>query len=220
MVKKKINKKKKVDKKIVENRKTKEEEAKSQNKQLRNVFIGILIIGFVFILLVLFSYYNSNFKYESTDFKVVKEGKLVFYNTAFAIFSPQGEHVADYNFYIRNDPRKLKDIPWEGDYILMENMVINMTNDFHCEGDGIIAIANFLKVHEFFDVTVIKDEDAGCDELGRYTFVQIEEGNETKVQEYGPSCYRISINNCEILKGTERFILETFTAANEQILGN
>ncbi len=193
-------------------------QAEKENKQLKNILIGIGIVGIVFVLVAALANLTSNFKYEGVKFKIVKdEGGRIFYNTVFSIYSANGTHTADYNFYLRNDPRKLKDVPWNGSYTLMEDMVINLTDDFNCDGDGIIAIANFIKVHEFFGVNIMKDENANCDSTGAYNFIQIEEGNETRIEEYGAACYKIYINDCEILEGTERFMLETFVAANEKI---
>ncbi len=193
-------------------------QAEKENKQLKNILIGIGIVAILFVIIAVGGSLMSNFKYEGVKFKIVKdEGGRIFYNTAFAIYSADGAHTADYNFYLRNDPRKLKNISWNGSYTLMEDMVINLTDEFNCDGDGIIALANFIKVHEFFGVSIMKDENASCDSKGNYNFIQIEEGNETKIEEYGPACYKIYINNCEILKGTERFIVETLVAANEKI---
>lgn len=196
-------------------------QAEKENKQLRNILIGIGIVAVISVLIVIWLSLTNHFTYEGVQFNVVKDdGGRVFYNTSFPMYSEGGIHTADYNFYLRNDPRKLKDIPWNGSYILMGNMVVNMTDDFNCDGDGVIAIANFIKVHEFFGTNIMKDANASCNSTGSYNFIQIEKGNETKIEEFGgtdSACYKIYINNCEILKATERFILETFVAANEKI---
>ncbi len=191
-----------------------EEQRKKENKQLKSILIGIGIIFLAFIFFIFFTNALANFKYKGVEFKVIKDNGLIFYNTAFPIYSPTGEHTADYNFYLRNDPRKLKDIPFNGNYTLMENMVINITGEFNCDGDGVIAVANLVKVHEFFGTKVIRDENATCDELGRYTFVRITEGNETKIEQFGPACYNIYVKDCEILPATERFIIEVFVIAH------
>jgi len=193
------------------------EQIKRQNKQL-DVILGVIgAIVLAFLLFLLISYKTTHFNYEGVEFKIVKEGDLIFYNTFFKMYNEEGAHVADYNFYIRKDPRKLeKDILFEMDeFILTDNMVLNMTGDFNCDGDGVIAVANFVKVHEFFGLNIIQDPTAGCELTGKYTFIKIVAGNETKIEQYGPSCYKISINECEILEGTERFMLETFIKANK-----
>ena len=205
---KKINK----DKKVVGKRQIREE-----NKILRRFVFGIITILVVVLLFALFINSIKNFEYEGVKFKIVKEGNLIFYNTAIPLFSSTGEKVADYNFFIRNDPRELgEEVVFDGELFLTKNMVVNIVGDIECDGDGIIAIANFKKPFEILGINIIRDENASyCDLLGGYTFIQIQEGNETKIEKFGPSCYEINVNNCEILKATERFMLETFVKINE-----
>jgi len=191
------------------------EQIKRQKKQLNIILsvIGLFILLFALVLFI--NYKTANFNYEGVKFKIVKEGDLIFYNTAFPIYSETGKKITNYNFYIRNNPKKLEDIPFRGKITLSENMVINMTEEFNCDGDGVIAIANLVNLYTVLGTKVIRDEEAGCDAAGRYIFLQIEEGNETKVEQFWTTCYRITINECEILEGTERFMLETFIWTNE-----
>ena len=48
----------------------------------------------------------------------------------------------------------------------------------------------------------------------RYTIVDMQPGNETKVEQYGPSCYKIYIKNCEVLEGTEKYVVEVLKDSN------
>ncbi len=190
-------------------------EIEEQNKMLRNIFIGIGIFIFVILLVAFFINSVRHFEYKDVKFKIVEEGEIIFYNTAFPMFhSMTGEHIADYNFYIRNDPRKLEKVPFNGELVLLDNLVVNMTGDFHCDGNGIIAIANLVKLYEIIGTNVMKDENATCDSQGRYMFIQIQEGDETSIEQFGPACYNINVNNCEILEATERFMTETFVNIN------
>lgn len=185
-----------------------------QNKVLKRVFIWAGILMIAFFAFSVFSYYQTHFKYEDVDFKIVKEGKLIFYNTIIPMNyedSITGKHIVDYNFYIRNDPRKLaEDVPFYGDFELMNNVVINSTEEFNCDGDGVIAIANMVNLFDKVGATVIKDPNANCDAQGRYTFINIQSSDKTGIVQVGHSCYALNVNNCEILKATERFMIETF----------
>lgn len=186
---------------------------KQENKQLLAFFIGIFIFAVIFISIIFFSQSFSEFKHRNTEYKIIQEGNLIFYNTFFKVYEGN-RHVSDYNFYIRNDPRKLtKEVPFEGSYTLLENMIINTDESLACEGDGAIAIANLANVNRFFGVNVT-GQDSVCDVSGSYTYLSIIPGEETKVEENSKNCYKITINNCEILKGTERFIVESFDFAN------
>ena len=126
------------------------------------------------------------------------------------MYSKTGAHVADYNFYIRNDPRKLEEVPFEGDLHILDLMVFNTTEDFNCDGDGVIGVANLVKLYQFLETKIMRDENATCDSQGRYMFLNIQPGEETKVTKVGPSCYNLEVNDCEILEVTERFMIETF----------
>jgi hypothetical protein len=190
----------------------------NQGKQLKIVFISIAGLLILFFLVYLIIGSLSKFNYEGVKFKIVKESKLIFYNTALPYkTSVTGDVIGNYNFYIRNDPRKLKEeVPFNGAINLKKNIVINGAENFSCDGDGIIAVENLRIMLEVMGATVIRDKNATCDELGRYTYILLQSKNETSIDQYTPSCYNINVNNCEILKATERFMTETFVKFNEQ----
>ena len=186
-----------------------------QNKLLRNLFIGVGIL--IIIILSLFWYFNSlsHFEYKGIKFDVIKEGEVIFYHTSFPTVY-DGKDIT-YNVYLRNDPRKLKDVPFEGKISLLEMMVINNTENFVCGGDGGIAIYNFQQIFRAFGTEIIKDPNATCDPFGRYIFLVIKPGNQTSIEQFGSACYNLNINNCEILDATERFIVEALIKVNRLI---
>jgi hypothetical protein len=204
----------------VEKKHASKEEIKNQNKILRNLLIGLGI--FVLIIIVGMFVYKSaaKFEHQGVSWEIVQEGKLIFYNTKFPFYDSHGNHQADYNFYIRNDPRTLdKEVPFLGELDLKYYAVINSTDNFDCDGDGIIAIANLVKLYEFLEIKVMKDENASCDSEGRYMYMNIQSGNETKIEQIGNSCYILYVNNCEILESTERFMVETFIEVEDMKQG-
>jgi hypothetical protein len=181
---------------------------------------GILLFLGILLLIIFISFFiiksQSQFKYHDMKFNVTQQGEITFYQTYFNVIYK--ERPAIYNIYLRNDPRKLeKNVPFEGDLNLRNILVLNTTTEnLFCEGDWSIAIAN-MKNLEIFNIKVISDENASCDTGGRYMFVQIEEGNESKIEQYGPSCYKLIVSDCEILPVTERFMIETFDKVNEEL---
>jgi len=205
-----------------ENKPENPNEAEVHNKTLKWVLIGS--ISLILLVLAFFLVIDSirHIKYDGTDFEVQKEGQIIIYKTAFPVYSSiTGKHIADYNFYLRNDPRKLEDIQVYGRINTLNPIVINMTEDFNCDGDGVIAIANFAQSFNALGSKVIKDPKAKCDPKGTYTFVQIRAANETSIVQYGDSCYYINVNNCEILRATEKFMLEKITSnQNKKIIMN
>jgi len=211
MAKKQI-KKKKTKEKLQEE---KEKQLTSENKILKNFFIWIGIIIIVAFLIYLLINQTKNFEYEGVKFKIVREGDLILYRTSLPV-RYQGEKIP-YNFYLRNDPRKLKDIPFDEGFNLKENLVIDSTEGFNCDGDGIIAMANLMNLYRISGIEMIKDENATCDSKGRFAFLQLQVGNETSIEKFGPACYNVNINNCEILKALERLMIESFVELNKLI---
>jgi hypothetical protein len=201
---------------------------RKENKQLKKIFfiIGILALFFLGVFLVLNS--SRKFTYEGVDFEMEKycdSGPpcLTVYRTSLPVnsnkkFTTGKIILGDYNFYLRNDPRKLKDLPVEGELTLMPNLVINFTEDFKCGGPGVIAVVNLGVVLDVLDVKVITDETAGCDPDGRYTFLRLQTGNETSIEQFGPSCYNLNINNCEVLEVTEKYIVELLSEVTKNRL--
>lgn len=187
-------------------------QAKEENKILRNILIiiGVLIIlifaGYLFVKNV------TNFEYKGVEYRIVREGELILYQTSFPVMYDGRE--IPYNIYLRNDPRKLENLSFNGEINLKKDMVINATGDLTCDGYGVIAIANLAKIG-IFGINVMKDSNATCDESGRYMFLQIRESDESSIEQTGVSCYNLNVNNCEILKVTEKFMAESFAKIKE-----
>ena len=196
---------------------SREEEAKAQNKILRNILIGIGILLAGIFLFMTISNSLSRFEYRGVDFEIVRfcdagPPCLVAYRTSIPV--TVNDTAVPFNFYLRNDPRKL-DVNFTGKIFFSDNMVLNSEAPFVCDGKGAIAAANLIQLYDVLGTKVIKDENASCDLLGRYIFVQVKPGNKTSVRQFGPGCYNIDIKDCEILEGTEKFMIETFVKVNE-----
>jgi len=195
----------------------KKEHENTSSRQVKNskrnlkIFLIVLGISLLILFIAYFLFYNfkyGKYNYEGIEFKTVQEGKLILYKTVLPVFY-QGKE-AEYNLYLRTNPRQLVKIPFEGkeNLMLMKNSVINFENNFSCDGDEVIAIANFAQMNQILNSTLMRDEDASCDLKGRYNYINLQEGNETKIVAFGPNCYNIIISNCEILKATEKYMVE------------
>jgi hypothetical protein len=184
-------------------------EKSNQNK----ILFGVLAICATIIVLILVFVFVTNsmkeFDVNGVSYTIVQEGNLVLYQTKFPMIY-QGKS-AIYNIYFRTDPRKLeKNVAFDGNIDLKQNVVINTKADIYCDADGVIALANLAKLNDIFGVSIIKDENASCDSEDRYTYVEIISGNETKINQVGNTCYELVVNNCEILPATEKFMSEVF----------
>ena len=203
-----------------EKKTSRKKQIESQNKILKNFFIGVGVIIITILLIFLFINQTKNFEYEGVEFSIVKfcdtRPCLITYNTKIPVIY-QGEEIL-YNFYLRNDPRKLvTSVPFDGEVVFKNDMFINITFNRGCEGHETIAIVNFLNLYEISGINVIADENAECDSEGNSMFVLIQESNRTSIEQFGPACYNINIKNCEILEGTERFMIDTFVEIDKLI---
>ena len=183
------------------------------------IFKTTLLIMASFIVLffvVMYLYSHSNdFSYKNVHFTRVKQGRLIFYKTTYPLYA-NGQKIANFDLFLRTEPQKLgENVPFKGNFEFKRNMVLNMTGDFNCQGDGVIAVANLVRFLNSAGTKVIRDENASCDPYVRYVYLNIKPGNKTEVIENSPACYEITINGCQILQGTERFILEGLVKLNE-----
>lgn len=183
-----------------------------QNKLLRNILLtmGVFVLGCGLVLMVLYS--MNNFESESIKYNLIKEGDVTFYHTSFPSKFIVPARTIEYNVYLRKDPRELKEINFEGNLMRLEMAVIDSKENFDCEGDGVIAVANFNQIMKAMGTEVIRDPEASCDSGGRYNYFELKSGEETKIVQTGPACYDLIIKDCEVLEVTERFLIESLSA--------
>ncbi len=197
-------------------------EINEQNKTLKKVFIGVGVFIGVILLCVWFINSVRYFEYEDVKFSVIKEGELILYNTALPVYTQTGvslsgqsiltERVGDYNFYLRNDPRKLEYIPFNGEILFRENMVLDVTTEeLFCEGDWSLAIGNIQRLYPLVGINLlVKNESATYKPENEHMFITINKRNQTEIKQLDEFNYEINVNICEILKATEKFMVETF----------
>lgn len=211
-----MKKKETAEKKVEE--KMSEELEKQEAKQLKTFFAvlgGILLFFFVAYLVILSL---NNFTYKGADFKMVKEGDLIFYNTNFPVYNvATGKKVGDYNFYFRNDPRELdKSVLMEGDIIFRKNIVFDLTTEnLFCDGDWNLAMGNIAKLNLFGINVLIKNQSQIYLPANEFMFITINQGNQTEIKQTDENSYEMNVNNCEILPAAERFMIEAITRNNE-----
>lgn len=209
----------------IEEKIPKKETFERENKTIRNLLLVILaFVAVIFFIVFAINDFSlrttgkaigigTNFEYKGVKFDMVKEGRLIFYHTSFPVMYNGTPNI--YNIYLRNDPRDLEDkVPAKGTLVSLDDTVINITQEFDCDGDQMIAIANLVNLYNAIGKTLIKDETASCDPLGRYMYLTIQPGNLTSIEMVGPNCYNINIKDCEILEGTERFIVGMLVKIN------
>lgn len=205
---KKVTKKK--TKKEVSNKQeeTNPQKEKSSNEKLiRNTLI--ISISIIALILIFYFYVDSlkSFEYKNLEFETISYGDLIFYQTNFNVIY-EGE-TRQFNAFFRTKPTKLEKINFQDeDFSAMKYTVINVQENLSCEGDDVIAVANFNQIHNAIGAQVFQDENATCDEDARYNHLTILQGDKTEINKLGPRCYELTFKDCEILEVTERYLLE------------
>lgn len=196
-----------------------------KNKEIEKhnkILFGILLTIGIITLVIILSYvtYDSvkTFEIDGMSYNIMKEGDINFYHTSFVSNNINLHRAIQYNVYLRTDPRVTKEIPFDGDLYVTNTLVWQSdgsNEEFNCEGDGVISIANFNQILSALGRSYMRDENATCDNSQNYTLLRLTEGDENRILRTGYSCYDLQINNCQILNVTERFLLETFDAIPE-----
>jgi hypothetical protein len=128
----------------------------------------------------------------------------------------QGQE-ADYDFYLRNDPRKLDNkVPIVGDIVFRKNMVLNVTTEnLFCNGYWNLALSNLYDLYNIMEVDVlIWKENENYSPEKDYMFVTFNEANVSEIRKE-KNVYNLNVNNCEVLEVAERLMVETFRQFKE-----
>jgi hypothetical protein len=188
-----------------------------ENKTFRNVLILMAALILMFAATYWLVSSSNHFEYNGVKFNIDKKAMvgMTLYNTYLPV-SYKGT-TANYNFWLKKDPRTNK-VPFVGRQLIVDqNMVLNASEELNCNGDGNVALVNLKTLYNVIGTNVIADKNASCDLQGRYMFVNVLKGNQTRIEQFGPECYNIYINNCEVLAGTEKFMVETLSAVDKTL---
>ena len=196
---------------------------KEENKLLKNIFIALFVFVVMILLAYIFIISARTFEYKDMKFEVVKlcdvKPCLILYQTKFPVL--QEGKIAEYNFYLRKDPRKVN-VPFNGNISFKrepyKNIVINITDALNCDGDSVIALANIVKFYEILGSEFLKGDKIACGSIENSIFLDIQKAKQTSIEQTSELCYKINVNNCEILEGTEKFLVESFIEINKIIM--
>ncbi|MDD5193439.1 MAG: hypothetical protein PHF67_02530 [Candidatus Nanoarchaeia archaeon] len=215
------------------------ETAKRQNKQ---VVWAIVLMVLVILIILLTPYimknYVNKFTYIDLDFYKTKMGDITFYSTNIPLTDKNMNLISEYPLNLRNDPRKLDEIPYK---FPAEDSIINDDNNDSsqiifkksqtvyisiqadapkCE-DNLIAVVGFTQfLKEFANMSIkaaTDDKDYAnetgypyvtCNNYPTNTVIHLVSGNSTELIKLDQDCYQLIYKDCEITQITERFMLE------------
>ncbi len=214
MVKKKVRKKSKLDR---------------EDKQTIGVVVGIALLFVIFLGGYYYFQSLNYFEYLGVDWDIQEYPNLDLYHTRFPI-KYKGEVIANYNMYLRNDPRE-NNIPINVSQIGFEKNVVLSLDDSADECSGVTRagsdLAMFVSAFPFVtNVTGALTNQTKAEELGlQYVDCSSDNSNKNRtviifqksetpsvVEEQG--CYIINFGDCEVSKSIERFQLEILDQLN------
>ena len=158
----------------------------------------------------MYSTFNT-FEYNGAEFQRVHFGELLFYKVSFPLVSKTtGQHVADYNLFLRNDPRTLRSIPIKGSLNIQQHVLITSDENLVC-ADNNIALANLVQfVQNIASSDVQARANVTCkNNPAQTTLISIQNSSESWIEESGQDCYVLHLKECAVLNVTERFIVGT-----------
>ncbi len=187
-----------------------EEQMKKEGRVFRTVII--VMVAFALMFFVVYMLVNSMkyFEVDGVKFQIIKEGTLTFYKTSIPVL--YGGKPADYNFYLREDPRELgKKVPINGTIAFRKNVVLDVTTkNLFCAGDWNYFQLQLMKLNVFNITLLVKNNSAEYQPENNYMFMTINEGNKTEIKQTGDNLYDVNVDNCEIATIADEIMLKAF----------
>ncbi len=215
-----------------------------QNKQLK---WAVFLMASIILIIVIVPFVNTNFinkfDYHGLTFQKTQLGQIEFYSTKFPVVAATGKVTGEYAVNLRNDPREIEDIEVKvgfddidfryyknGDgsigyypvYISLDPLMEV------CEDSSLalLTLSGFLKDSglEVGSASMDKEYAATNDVLYKRceeesTVILVTQGNENKITEIGETCYEIRFKDCDILKVSERFVLNILEQYGKRFQG-
>jgi|SRR3989344_2509956 len=190
------------------------------------IFLGVLVVVF----LIASAYFKSlnYFEYEGMTFSKQKLGEIPLFHHSYYIKTKTGE-LAQYNLYLRNDPR-YNNVSISGKSNLLSPgsvvyLSVNSEGLQQCRYGSLAVgtISSFMTDNQikviagnldFWNAGLRRDLWVTCENKPGNKVVEILKGNETKVSING-NCYRVEVSNCEILEATEKLITQSLIDAKK-----
>ena len=215
-----------------ESEELKKERKDSQNKQIKLILMGMVILFLVAFGVYWVTYNKSNFTYGGLDFRKLNQGELEFYiaeiekETRSVSITGQviNEGAEYFQLTFRNDPRTLKDIPISGEINFRRETVLSFERDIEACEDNLIAVTNFVSFLNFagvspkggsFNETYAEETGipyATCENTPNKTVIIVkssEDIEKTEIIQLSDDCYEVRVNNCEIVDVLERLMIVT-----------
>lgn len=214
-----------------------EDSEKKSDKEIQNKYIKYFIFGMIAILLIIlvfaFKPKETKFEYLGMEFEKVMFDKIPLYRTIIPRTNTiTGEVIANYEFFLRNDPRKLESIPITGRIRLTKEIIVALDKsitDANCVNATLAALnmgqfmnaAGIKILRGTTNITEAEEENlryASCDTSDTNSVIITEVGNKTEIVQEDVNCYKIKVNNCQVVEATEKFLIGTIAHSRGQFI--
>jgi hypothetical protein len=206
----------------------KKEEKNNDTKHLEKQVMIVIAIAVIFVIIGLILFFNET---ESNKFEaagLIWEKQLhgdkretTFYVTNIQGYSFDGQPI-NFNFNMRTDPRKLRNIPVNGEIEILRNKPTYISLDFESgiEQCGSIALVNLgilsARVRLDFQTASVNEEAARengipyvtCENSPEDSVFILTTGDKSEINKINSNCYELIVHNCEIIPVVERFQIE------------
>lgn len=205
---------------------------KKKERKLEKELLGILIfLGVLVVVFIIASAYFKSlnyFEYKGLTFSKKKLGEIQLFHHSYYVKTLDGQ-LAQYNFYLRNDPRT-NNVLIEGKSNLLSAgsvvyLSVNSEGLQECRYGSLAVgtLSSFMTDNQmrviagnldFWQAGARRDLWATCENKPGNRVVEILKGNETKVKIEG-NCYKVEVANCEILEAIEKLEMQSLIDAKK-----
>ena len=208
----------------------------SKERKLEKELLGVLIFfgAIILVFVISSSYFKSlnSFEYGGLTFSKERAGEIPIFHHSYYIKAPSSKLIK-YNLYLRNDPRE-SEVIVDGapSNLLMPGAVaylsINSNGLAECRYSplAVASISSFMSDNQmkviagnldFWQAGANKDKWVTCENQPGNRVVELLKGNETKIT-IRDGCYRIEVNDCQILEAVEKLEVQSVVDARKGTL--
>ncbi|MDD5191549.1 MAG: hypothetical protein PHH54_02775 [Candidatus Nanoarchaeia archaeon] len=200
-----------------------------KNIQSRQIMWTIILMVCLILIIIVVPFIKTNFinkfRYITLDFQKTQLGDMYFYSTKIPVADSSNNIVGAFSINFRNDPRELEDMNIKMTTtvpVFIKDKAVYISPgkiERNCieSSAATLTLSGFLRQFAQLNISAgISDKKVAeennfpyitCANSKKNTVIEIIEGNETKIEQISPDCYRLEYKDCDIMKVSERFIL-------------
>lgn len=201
-----------------------------KDKKDRQIMWALILMISVILIIVLIPivkhYFFDKFTYEKLEYQKTQMGDMKYFSTRIPVTDSSYAFIGTFDINFRNDPRKLEDINTTiktgiPTFNKKETVYISTGKMERSCIDGtaaVLTLAGFLRGFAGMNLTgALSDKELAdsnnfpyvtCENSKMNTVINLVEGNKTEITQINSNCYILEYKDCEVMKVSEKFILE------------